>query len=1070
MLSARPSIKTIHALKAYLFGNLVANLLNDYRTVSISDFYEYVFTDKAEIKSISHVAAKKSKKKVTEQEASTRKIRSTLQLDEIYEKKTEVLKQRTTIFTELLGDAVLADPNFRPMLRQTKAQAFETLLYGNASDPLDELALEYQFPSDDEIKMTCVGLNLMHPFYENNSPEFQKAKEIFVVLYKGCKLIADFVEKNNTPDNFAAALHAFKILIFFGASQNADHKPFERFERYLKVHQGYKQPNPIHDALVTELSHDLRDLAGWQAFIHQYGPKALRYFENALAIEIKLDQKAPKNLEQAAMIAAENCYQRHQEYPLLANLCMQYNATEETFNRCLELDKKRKTSDLLPDYSFDIDGASISPLCEGYHLLKFPMNDPRIYLLGYISACCQNVNGLGEDCVINGLTYQDHGFYGSLKRNRKSLATSRVRNEDGSINYQDFAIVGQGYVWLSRLGNLTFDSWENLRPGNGLLACALLKLPDEFASANIMRDIPAINEYLENGIKEALILFRGKIFFVNINSREIMELSLQKSENLALLPLFDSLEENKLVKANEEEIRLISSLIGDIGSQDDAITVAMLTDFAKKITHDPRLNITAVTIGTGGKTPLALSSRVKLRSPEEMAQGEQYGDSKNQVLIYKNKDKLEPAISALINTIQDLFPSFRDKDVRLLRSFISADDITSSKQIEQISELINEEQHRIWWMGILSEFETDDFARSFMNNIQAWSLLYSLHDSHLLNEDNYTTILIILSDRRKASIPELANALNELNQAKILAQWQFRYMSQNLHFISEFSKLCKLLCPLHLIQKKHYPIIWKIKSKTHFASLREMLQELDHCNLLTQDHVDFVFDHLNSLDSMNQACHLLAENNFLNTENIKAIFTAEGNFAYEIASLIITLKQVGLYNPCNCDLVIKCANNPDMKQQLLDDIQTILIRLNKARLLSQTSFIEVMDNMNHAHAISLCLPFLFVDPAFTAKYWNKLLRNVEHADALGYIFRLLYDCKMLPDNNYIAEILSKAEHAEIIRSALYTLLQADQKSEFITEINVNAILAYPQYAKQTAEAIVNHNSLGENLMARTNRR
>ena len=92
----------------------------------------------------------------------------------------------------------------------------------------------------------------------------------------------------------------------------------------------------------------------------------------------------------------------------------------------------------------------------GYHLIKIPIDDPHPYLLGHLTNCCQSIGGHSEQCVIDGITLPENGFYILLKGDDKK----GLFNADSSLNYDAFKLLGQGYVWLSDVGNVGFDSWK----------------------------------------------------------------------------------------------------------------------------------------------------------------------------------------------------------------------------------------------------------------------------------------------------------------------------------------------------------------------------------------------------------------------------------------------------------------------------------------------------------------------------------------------------------------------------------------------------------------------------------
>ena len=176
--------------------------------------------------------------------------------------------------------------------------------------------------------------------------------------------------------------------------------------------------------------------------------------------------------KEALIQKARLLYARYEECPLLAQLFVETlkktqksklggtntPLTEADFNRCLDLLLQQKDHDDLPNAVID----SVDIQYPGYHIVKLPINDPRAFILGKITHCCQSINGHAQQCVIDGWTKPNSGFYVLLKENKKNK-NAVVFNLDGSINYDDYHIVGQSYAWLSIFGNLVFSAWIFLK-------------------------------------------------------------------------------------------------------------------------------------------------------------------------------------------------------------------------------------------------------------------------------------------------------------------------------------------------------------------------------------------------------------------------------------------------------------------------------------------------------------------------------------------------------------------------------------------------------------------------------
>ena len=370
------------------------------------------------------------------------------------EKATKDKKQAQ--FTFITENPTLS-AEFRTMLRAQGNRDLENLLYDNTIDVLERSVNSgrYAIPSDDEIKEQFGKLEREYGYFGTD----EKAFDNFVKLFKASKLIADYVEENNSTDNSVAYLHAYKMMVLFGAN------PFKSIETFVGTHAA-KASKPIHDSLVLPIpknSPPLKYLDQWQKLIIGSGSSVVSLFQQASEIEKILEAKEPFTftLDSIKEAASQLAYKNYASNPELAKLCLQYHVEEENFNKCLEI--KPKQSDNLPQVT--VDGNTVGQ--RGYHLVKLPVDDPRAGILGKITNCCQSIGGHSEKCVIDGITRENNGFYVLLRAKSgrpKGATPPSPTRDDGRINYDNFEIVGQGYAWLSELNNLTLDSWENRTP------------------------------------------------------------------------------------------------------------------------------------------------------------------------------------------------------------------------------------------------------------------------------------------------------------------------------------------------------------------------------------------------------------------------------------------------------------------------------------------------------------------------------------------------------------------------------------------------------------------------------
>ncbi len=391
-------------------------------------------------------------------------------------------------------------PQFRIALRTLEAKHLEASLFGNTTDPLPS-DKTYPFPSNQEIAKQFKEMEKEHCYFKEKKAA-KLAEQLFVAFFKTAKIVGDFIEENNDANNSIAYEHAYKMVIVFGQNPNNIFKPIKD---YLDKFKFTELDHPLHDALTLSLPTDLEallleklDLKGWRLFIQKHGPAAFGFLNNAFALQKNLENKAPTTIAKARKANDKTKFRYEFLWPELANLCKQFSVSEETFNKCLNIrykidinspkesytdeEKERllqeaKKAELtiqddLPDVIIE------SNKHPGYYLVKLPKDDPNAYFLGYMTSCCQYIGGNASQCVIDGVTLKNNGFYVLLKikRNKNQKQTESktdapllkspfiIVGNSKKINYNEYDIVGQAYTWISQRGNLVFDSWENKTP------------------------------------------------------------------------------------------------------------------------------------------------------------------------------------------------------------------------------------------------------------------------------------------------------------------------------------------------------------------------------------------------------------------------------------------------------------------------------------------------------------------------------------------------------------------------------------------------------------------------------
>ncbi|MFI4919795.1 MAG: hypothetical protein ACHP65_09595 [Legionellales bacterium] len=378
---------------------------------------------------------------------------------------------------------------FRRFLRDIGSKNLEIILYKNSTDVISAIPKEKTMPSDQDIESAFKKINAEYKYVKLIPNELLA----FIKFFKLCKITADYIECNNSPDhsNEVAYLHAYKLLVLLGAGQNL--QEFLKIERFFEQHQHSlkKNPKPVHDLLVNPIpvndpAMTEAQLTAWQKLIRERGPEALSWFQRAGAINKSLNEKLPTN-DSIKTALTQLSYLCANENLVLAGLCLQYHVEEAIFNKCLAITPKER--DKLP--KLIIDGARLKDAQHpqnnnypGYYIVKLPVNDPRAYILGKITNCCQSIGGHGETCVIDGITKENNGFYVLLKA-KKLTDIGKSPFIDEEINYEAFDIMGQGYAWISQNDNLTFDSWENLTPkAHDAIADSMLRKFAETATAD----------------------------------------------------------------------------------------------------------------------------------------------------------------------------------------------------------------------------------------------------------------------------------------------------------------------------------------------------------------------------------------------------------------------------------------------------------------------------------------------------------------------------------------------------------------------------------------------------------
>jgi len=312
-------------------------------------------------------------------------------------------------------------------------------------------------------------------FKKTPKSQHQARLTLFKKLAVACRTMIVLFEENNTSDDIMAYDYAYKLMALF-VDPTQEINPTKLFDEIsqkthkLLTQSDTKKAKPFHDVLLVKLAlpdaRKLADISGWRALIEKEGDTACYYLGMAEKLEQKIAEqkqeppRAPKNKHEAKTMAMLCNYIRAAEDLEFSNLCQTHKVSELCFNACLDYMKEasgwpKKSNDTIPDIQIKGQGEA-----EGFYWVKLPVMDKRALILGDITDCCQSIEGHSEQCVKDAVSLSDNALYVLLKQRKKGLLKPLI---DNTINDRDFKIIGQSYVWKSKMGNICLDSIECLR-------------------------------------------------------------------------------------------------------------------------------------------------------------------------------------------------------------------------------------------------------------------------------------------------------------------------------------------------------------------------------------------------------------------------------------------------------------------------------------------------------------------------------------------------------------------------------------------------------------------------------
>lgn len=980
------------------------------------------------------------------------------------EKRQHKIRDGFRFITEAPSERYQAFFYLLSLLDTDSTKALRGLLYSEEEciellKRLEEIqnqsAFQYAFPSEDAIKQQFHLLNQTFKYFSEE--EAVQAENEFLISFKACKLIADFVECNNSENNGVAYEHAYKLLVICGLTQKKQ-PLLKRIDSYLKAHG--KGEKPLHDALVQAIPVNepaLKDLSGWRKFIHRYGYKALGIYEVATEIEKFLAGKAPITMVEAEEAASKIIFPRANEYPTLARLCKQYHMPENIFNQCLDIEEKRKKRDKLPN--IHIDGQELG--FPGYHLIKLPIDDPRAYLLGKITRCCQSIGGDSEDCVIDGITRESNGFYVLLKGKTNAQPVA-----DAHIDYANFTIVGQGYAWLTTYGNMTIDSWENLRPeaDDQVIVPLLEKFAQRVIDAHpsIIRITIGLGGKTPSAFKDTEVKYTETIFeglqyndsikqgLVYSNELLLSKLISQFFDAFQLTPPFNA-DPERLINAEEiysiKQVEVLNhlftkpeaaevwiKLLGEPANEDDIEKLAKSSyEFWESLYYLKEFNLLTTDTLT---SIITQKEYVKLFSRAAISL------EKNNLLDADN-------LFILINNIEfsvDIADSFVElKKAGILTDKIRmavSDNAVNAGFFKRTFIFLNKAniltEHNCEFCNIKSK----DISRYMYYINQCLAILSKLNQ---LSDFSFNAVM---SNYKHSS--GISVGLAKLNERKLLTDENIRIIALNM---KDCLRICKNIITLHEAEIPMSDILLDIliRNKPDATATCRLLRALKKANILTDSTANLVMQSGPGFWRLEKdAVTPLEKAGALTVENFE-ILAKESDNCIWIAEALISLHHNNLLTDTNRKAIITryptwAANG--------------IIQLHKANLLTDENREFILcKNGDKAQEISLCLVSLTKANILTPQNKFRLLKGVKY-HYFPKILSLLDNAEpsLLTEKNFLmlveAIISSEIVSSESVRVEvgfnsglsgnldLYDVLNALNEAEILTQLNYEAIINF----------------------------
>jgi len=303
-----------------------------------------------------------------------------------------------------------------------------------------------------------------------------EAMEFFETLQPLCRKMTQLVERQADDDEMA-----YKLMVLFPQRDEfSDHTGCLKAisEKFNGISKKVQAQKPYHRAFVTELGNfpsfeTQEKIDAWREFIVREKFDALAFFADCNSFT-----SIPKNLKEAKTAQLAKRYSRAEEDIEFAAFCKSLLIDNDGFESGLEFIRAgwpTKIVDNLPDVGVikhDVDNYE-------YRWVKLPQREKHALYLGKMTGCCQFINGDSRQCVIDGISLSDNGFYVLLKKKITQQPATEPK-KDGA-NVLDGEIVAQSYAWISTNGNLCLDSleWNQERVSEEILETLMSKFADK---------------------------------------------------------------------------------------------------------------------------------------------------------------------------------------------------------------------------------------------------------------------------------------------------------------------------------------------------------------------------------------------------------------------------------------------------------------------------------------------------------------------------------------------------------------------------------------------------------------